>query len=40
MKVEVSDKEVKIIIFGEVLVTDFEDVVKLFKEAKDEMDRR
>ena len=40
MEVIVSDKEVKIKIFGETLVSDFEDIVSLFKEAKDDKERR
>lgn len=40
MEVIVSDKEVKIKIFGKTLVSDFEDVVSLFKEAKDDGERR
>lgn len=40
MEVIVSDKEVKIRIFGKILVSDFEDIVSMFKEAKDDRERR
>lgn len=40
MEVIVSDKEVKIKIFGETLVSDFEDIVSMFKEAKDDKERK
>lgn len=40
MEVIVSDKEVKIKIFGETLVSDYEYIVSMFKEAKDDRERR
>lgn len=40
MEVIVSDKEVKIKIFGKILVSDFEDIVSIFKEAKDNKERK
>ena len=40
MKVEVSDKEVKITMGNEVFVSDSEDIIKIFKEAKDDRERR
>lgn len=40
MEVIVSDKEVIIKIFGETLVSDFEDIVSMFKEAKDDRERK
>lgn len=40
MEVIVSDKEVKIKMFGETLVSDFEDIVSIFKEAKDDRERK
>ena len=40
MEVIVSDKEVKIRIFGETLVSDYCTIVRLFKEAKNDRERR
>ena len=40
MKVEVSDKEVKITMGNEVLVSHFEGIIKEFKDAKDDRERR
>lgn len=40
MEVIVSDKEVKIKIFGETLVSDFGYIVNVFKEAKNDQERK
>lgn len=40
MEVIVSDKEVKIKIFGETLVSDYNTIVRMFKEAKDDRERK
>lgn len=40
MEVIVSDKEVKIKIFGETLVSDYSTIVRMFKEAKNDRERR
>lgn len=40
MEVIVSDKEVKIKIFGETLVSDYKDIVSMFKEAKNDRERK
>jgi hypothetical protein len=40
MEVIVSDKEVKIKIFGETLISNFDDIVNIFKEAKDDKERK
>ena len=40
MEVIVNDKEVKIKIFGETLVSNFKDIVSMFKEAKDDKERK
>ena len=40
IKVDVSDNEVRVTIGGETLVSHFEDVIKLFKGAKTDLERR
>lgn len=40
MEVIVSDKEVKIKMFGETLISNFDDIVNIFKEAKDDKERK
>ena len=40
MEVIVSSKEVIIKIFGETLISDFEDIVSMFNDAKDDKERK